>query len=150
MMMAGSVASELVLFITSLLVAGMVAGGLYLVTQDISDGIAVKGSSVATALRTNFEIINDPENIPSSGGLYVFYVRNIGKSPITFTPNSVVVMIDGVVIPPSNLTFTPSGILAPYDVGEIHVPMSFLSSGYHRITVVTESGNRRSLIFRIG
>ena len=41
--MASSVVSELVLFIVSLLVAGMVAGGLYVVTQDISGGILTKG-----------------------------------------------------------------------------------------------------------
>ncbi|WP_343232451.1 flagellar protein G [Thermococcus sp. 5-4] len=142
--------SELVLFIVSLLVAGMVAGGLYVVTQDISGGILTKGQDVAESLRTNFEIINDPENIPVSGSSYVFYIRNIGKDSFSFDPNSVVVMIDGSMIPPANLTFDPSGVLAPYEVGKIYVPTAFISSGYHKITVVIETGKRKSLVFEVG
>ncbi|NJE10644.1 flagellar protein G [Thermococcus sp. MAR1] len=148
--MASSVVSELVLFIVSLLVAGMVAGGLYVVTQDISGGILTKGQDVAESLRTNFEIINDPENIPVSGSSYVFYIRNIGKDSFTFDPNSVVVMIDGSMIPPANLTFDPSGVLVPYEVGKIYVPTAFISSGYHKITVVIETGKRKSLVFEVG
>ncbi len=150
-MMASSVVSELVLFIVSLLVAGMVAGGLYVVTQDISSGILVKGQDVATSLRTNFEIINDPENIPVSGSSYIFYVRNVGKDSFPFDPNSVIVMIDGAIIPPANLTFDPTGVLTPYDVGKIYVPTAFISSpGYHKITVVIETGKRKSLVFEVG
>ncbi|ASJ04850.1 MULTISPECIES: flagellar protein G [Thermococcus] len=149
--MASSVVSELVLFIVSLLVAGMVAGGLYVVTQDISGGIITKGQDVAESLRTNFEIINDPENIPVSGSSYVFYIRNTGKDSFSFDPNSVVVMIDGSIIPPANLTFDPSGVLAPYEVGKIYVPTAFISSsGYHKITVVIETGKRKSLVFEVG
>ncbi len=151
--MASSVVSELVLFIVSLLIAGMVAGGLYVVTQDISDGIFVKGREVATSLRTNFEIINDPEHIPyaSASDTYIFYVRNTGKTAFSFDPNSVVVMIDGNIVPAANLTFSPSGILAPYDVGMIYVPSAFIgSSGYHKITVIIETGKRKSLVFKIG
>lgn len=148
--MASSVVSELVLFIVSLLVAGMVAGGLYVVTQDISGGILTKGQDVAESLRTNFEIINDPENIPVSGSSYVFYIRNIGKDSFSFDPNSVVVMIDGSMIPPANLTFDPSGVLTPYEVGKIYVPTAFISSGYHKITVVIETGKRKSLVFEVG
>jgi flagellar protein FlaG len=148
--MASSVVSELVLFIVSLLVAGMVAGGLYVVTQDISGGVLTKGQDVAESLRTNFEIINDPENIPVSGSSYVFYIRNIGKDSFSFDPNSVVVMIDGSMIPPANLTFDPSGVLAPYEVGKIYVPTAFISSGYHKITVVIETGKRKSLVFEVG
>jgi len=149
--MASSVVSELVLFIVSLLVAGMVAGGLYVVTQDLSDGIVVKGRAVSTDLRTDFEIINDPEHIPyaSASGSYIFYVRNTGKTSFSFDSNSVVVMIDGNLIPPANLTFDPSGSLAPYEVGKIYVQTS-LSPGYHKVAVVIETGKQRSLIFKIG
>ncbi len=153
--MASNVASELILFITSLLVAGMVAGGLYVVTQDISDGITVRGKDLAYNLRLNFEIINDPENIPTDNtGAYIFYIKNIGKVPFTFESNSIIIFIDGNMIPSSNLTFVnlnnpTSNQLYPYDVGEIHVA-TFLSSGYHRIVVVLSNGKQRALIFRIG
>jgi len=152
--MASSVVSELVLFIASLLIAGTVAGGLYMITQDISDGITVRGKDLSYNLRVNFEIINDPENIPVSDGAYIFYVKNIGKVPFTFDNNSVVVFIDGNLIPPANLTFTNlddpgSNNLQPYDIGEIQVA-TLLSAGYHKIVVVLADGKRRSLIFKIG
>ncbi|WP_297464258.1 flagellar protein G [Thermococcus sp.] len=151
--MASSVVSELVLFIVSLLVAGMVAGGLYVATQSISDGLTVKGREVAASLRTDFEIINDPESIPydPSSDSYVFYVRNTGREAFSFDPRSVVVMVDGNIVPSSNLTFVPSGLLAPYEVGRVYVPASFIGSGgYHRITLVLENGKKRMLIFRTG
>lgn len=151
MSMASSVASELVLFIISLLAAGMIAGTLYVITQELSDGLLAKGSAISSELRTNFEIINDPENIPVSGGSYVFYVRNTGKVPITFTPGSMVVMIDGTIIPSSNLTFSPSGTLVPYEVGEIYVPSEFISTaGYHKIIIISDNGKRTSLVFKVG
>lgn len=154
LVMASSAVSELVLFIASLIIASIVAGGLYMVTQDISNGINVRGRDLAYNLRVNFEIINDPENIPVSGGAYLFYVKNIGEVPFVFDNTSVVVFIDGNMIPPANLTFTNldnsgSNQLYPYDVGEIQVNTT-LSSGYHKITVVIQTGKRKSLIFKVG
>lgn len=151
--MASGVISELVLFIASLLIAGVIAGGLYVVTQDISDGINVKGEHLAYSLKLDFAIINDAENIPVESGAYVFYVKNTGKVSFMFDENTTVVFIDGALIPPSNLTFAnlndPSlNILYPYDIGSIHVTTS-LASGYHKITIVVDNGEKRSLIFRI-
>ncbi|WP_456398800.1 flagellar protein G [Palaeococcus sp. (in: euryarchaeotes)] len=151
--MASGVISELVLFIASLLIAGVIAGGLYAVTQDISDGINVKGEHLAYSLKLDFAIINDAENIPTESGAYVFYVKNTGKVSFMFDENTVVVFIDGNLIPPSNLTFTnlndsSSSMLYPYDIGSIHVNTS-LSSGYHKITIVVENGEKRSLVFKV-
>ncbi len=155
MSMASSAVSELVLFIVSLLVAGMIAGGLYYISQGLSDGITVRGNSISTSLQTDFEIINDPDNIPLESGNYVFYVRNIGKTSFVFTSDSVVVMVDGQIVPPSNLTFTnldnsSLSELRPYDVGQIAVPSAFIPSGYHRLTVVLDNGKERSLVFKVG
>ena len=151
--MASGVISELVLFIASLLIAGLIAGGLYVVTQDISDGINVKGEHLAYSLKLEFAIINDAENIPVESGAYVFYVKNTGKVSFMFDENTTVVFIDGVLMPPSNLTFTnlnepSSNMLYPYEIGSIHVTTS-LASGYHKITVVVDNGERRSLIFKV-
>jgi len=150
MNMASSMVSELILLIVSLLIAGMVAGSLYIATQDLSDSIVVKGKAIAAGLKTNFEIINDPENIPLINSSYVFYVRNTGKTSIHFDPASMVVLIDGEVVPPANLTFDPSGVLEPYELGEIYVPTAFISSGYHKITLITDDGVRKSMAFYVG
>ena len=146
--MASSVVSELILFIVSLLVAGTVAGGLYVVTQDLADSISYKGALIAQNLKLDFAIINDPEIIPTSNGAYVFYVKNIGYEKIHFDTENVVVFVDGNLIPPSNLTLAPS-ILYPHEVGELRVSTN-LTSGYHRIVVVVETGEQREFIFKVG
>lgn len=155
---AGGPASELIMFIVAVLVAGSVAGGLAYVTNDIAGGITDRGAMLADSLRTDFAIINDPQNIPVSGTgpyTYTFYIKNIGKMKIPFTSDSVQVFIDGTLIPPANLTFTdvdgnPITSLNPYEVGQIQVTLgTALSAETHRIVVVLENGKKRSLIFEI-
>ncbi len=157
-MAAGGPASELIMFIVAVIIAGSVAGALAYVTNDIAHGINDRGSLLADQLRTDFAIINDPNSIPVSGSgpyNYTFYIKNIGKIAFPFSNSSVQVFLDGTLVPPSNLTFTDTsgkGInsLGPYEVGEIIVTLgSQLSSGTHTITVVLENGKKRSLIFRV-
>lgn len=145
--MASSVISEIILFIVSLLVAGTIAGGLYVVTQDLADGISTRGTTIAQNLKVDFAIINDPENIPVFSGAYVFYIKNIGSEKFPFTGNTIVVFIDGKLIPPSNLTLTPS-VLYPHDIGELKISTT-LSPGYHKLVVVLENGKQREFIFKI-
>ena len=156
---AGGPASELIMFIVAVIVAGTVAGALTYVTNDIAHGINDKGSLLADKLRTDFAIINDPLNIPNSTSTsqynYTFYIKNTGKTQFPFNPNAVQVFIDGDIVPPSNLTFTDINnntitYLNPYEVGKIVVSLSGpLTKGSHRIVVVLENGERRSLIFKI-
>lgn len=146
-LMASSVISEIILFIVSLLVAGTIAGGLYIVTQDLADGISTRGAIIAQNLRVDFTIINDPENIPVLDEAYVFYIKNTGSEEFSFTSSTIIVFIDGNLIPPSNLTLTPS-TLYPYDIGELRISTT-LSSGYHKLVVVIESGKQREFAFKI-
>lgn len=158
---AGGPASELIMFIVAILVAGSVAGALAYVTTDIAQGINAKGTMLADQLRTDFAIINDPNNIPHSNISkspvnYTFYIKNIGKTTFPFTGSSVQVMINGLLIPPSNLTFidplTGAQItsLPPYSVGVINVTLGTpLTSGkYYTLTVVLENGKKRSFVFK--
>ncbi|AFK22200.1 flagellar protein G [Pyrococcus sp. ST04] len=157
-MAAGGPASELIMFIVAVIVAGSVAGALAYVTNDIANGMKARGAILADNLRIDFAIINDPNNIPVAGAgpyNYTFYVKNIGKEAFAFDANSVQVFIDGNLIPSANLTFTdvngnPISSLDPYEVGVIKVTLGTqLSAGTHRIQVVLENGKRRSLVFRI-
>ncbi|WP_099212048.1 flagellar protein G [Thermococcus henrietii] len=149
---AGGPASELIMFIVAVLVAGSVAGALAYVTNDIAQGIHIKGSMLSNELRTNFAIINDPNNIPVNTSTtpytYTFYIKNIGQVSIPFNSNSVQVLIDGLLVPSANLTFEPSTYISPYQVGEIKIKYA-LNPGYHTITVVLENGIKRSLVFKI-
>ncbi|RLF86731.1 flagellar protein G [Thermococci archaeon] len=155
-MAAGGPASELIMFIVAIIVAGSVAGALAYVTNDIAVGIKIRGESLADNLRSDFAIINDPENIPVSGTgpyNYTFYIKNVGKNSIPFSSDALQVFIDGDMMPPSNLTFvdvndTPISFLDPYEVGKIIVTAN-LSSGSHRVMIVLENGKVRSFVFRI-
>lgn len=157
-MAAGGPASELIMFIVAVIVAGSVAGGLAYITNDIAHGMNDRGAMLADQLRTDFSIINDPNNIPVSGTgpyTYTFYIKNIGKEPFPFTADAVQVFIDGDMVPPANLTFTDVygntiTTLGPYEVGVIKVTKgSPLTSGqYYTIMVVLENGKRRSLVFK--
>ncbi|WP_010477655.1 flagellar protein G [Thermococcus zilligii] len=159
-MAAGGPASELIMFIVAVIVAGSVAGALAYVTNDIAGGIRERGNLLADQLRTDFVIINDPNNIPVTGTesgpyIYTFYVKNIGKNSFAFSRDTVQVFIDGKLVPPANLDFTDTTgksitYLPPYEVGEIKVRLgSKLSSGTHTITIVLENGKKRSLVFRV-
>jgi flagellar protein FlaG len=151
-MAAGGPASELIMFIVAVIVAGSVAGALAYVTNDIAHGINEHGAVVADQLRMDFAIINDPNDIPTdTNGDYMFYIKNIGKMSFPFSNDSVQVFIDGNIIPPANLTFTDVNNNAitsidPYEVGVIHVHTT-IDTGYHRIQVVLDNGKKRSLVF---
>ncbi|ALM75360.1 flagellar protein G [Thermococcus barophilus] len=156
-MPAGGPASELIMFIVAVIVAGTVAGALAYVTTDISNNMKARGEFLADQMRVDFAIINDPENIPVSGAgpyNYTFYIKNIGKDAFPFSNTSVQVFIDGNLIPPSNLTFqdingNPISSLQPYDVGQIIVTLGqSLTAGAHKIVVVLENGKARSLVFK--
>jgi len=157
-MAAGGPASELIMFIVAVIVAGSVAGGLAYVTTDIANSMNDRGAMLADQLRTDFSIINDPNNIPLNGNgpyNYTFYIKNIGKNPIPFTADAVQVFIDGNMVPPANLTFTdvsenPITVLEPYQVGIIKVTLgNKLNSGqYYTLLVVLENGKKRSLVFK--
>ncbi|MDK2869881.1 MAG: archaeal flagellar protein FlaG [Pyrococcus sp.] len=158
-MAAGGPASELILFIVAVIVAGTVAGALAYVTTDIANGMKDRGKLLADQLRTEFVIINDPQSVPVTGNgpyTYTFYIKNIGKETISFTSSSIQVFIDGNLIPPSNLTFKDVNgnqitFLRSYEVGVLEVTLGSQldPTTSHRIVVVLENGKKRSLVFRV-
>ncbi len=149
--MSGESAAQLILFITAVLIATSVSAVMVVTIKQIAIGIKDQGDYLKSAISTNFEIINDPLNIPTTtvGGntAYVFYVKNIGESPFPFTNSTISVLIDGNIIPPSNITTSPL-VLYPGQVGEIDV-VTNLSSGNHRITVILSNGISDTLEFSI-
>ncbi|WP_297417259.1 flagellar protein G [Thermococcus sp.] len=160
-MAAGGPASELIMFIVAVIVAGSVAGALAYVTTDIAHGMNYRGTLLADQLRTDFAIINDPNNIPHSNLSaqpvnYTFYIKNIGKIAFPFSQDSVQVLLNGIMISPSNLTFLDPqtgaeiNTLQPYEVGAVNVTLgNALTSGDdYTLTVVLSNGERRSFVFR--
>ncbi|AXI25320.1 flagellar protein G [Methanofervidicoccus sp. A16] len=146
--MASNIFSEMILFVSVLIIAAAVSGILATTTHEISLGIDNKGDILSSRLSQDFEIINDPENIPrdTSTGTILIYIKNTGKSPITFTKDVLTVMIDGDVVPIVStkvINDESLEVLYPSMVGSINV--SYNNTGYHVVKVITEGGIIRSL-----
>ncbi|ADG13759.1 flagellin [Methanocaldococcus infernus ME] len=147
--MASSALSEIILFVTVLIIAAFVAGVLLTSSYKISIGIGEKTDVLSEKLSQDFEIVNDPSNIPrdSNLGITTLYIKNTGNTQLPITKNSYTVIIDGLVVPIENVdnyNNPGSNVLYPGDVGIINV--SYNNSGYHKIKVVLYSGLSREII----
>lgn len=149
--MASNVFSEIIIFVSVLIITAAVAGILATSTHKISLGISSKGDTLSTQLSQDFEIINDPGNLPrnSATGISTIYVKNTGKSPLSIQNNIISVMIDGEIqsISDTNIVGGSSTVLSPSDVGEIDV--FYNETGYHKIKVISEQGVSRTLTAKI-
>ncbi len=146
----GTSATEIVLFIGSVIVAASVAGVLGMTALDMASGLREKGEVMKDRLSTDFRIVNDPENIPVIGGNYTFYIKNTGSVSFYFTNTTVSVIIDGQMFSPAKLVFSSSDntSLRRAEVGTIMVNTT-LSTGYHTLRVVLHNGIARELTFRV-
>ncbi|MEM0158761.1 MAG: flagellar protein G [Thermoplasmataceae archaeon] len=148
--MASMATSEMIFFITTLILSVTVVGVLGSQTTHLALGIQESGKQNSNELVTSFEIINDPSKIPYNNG-YVFYIKNTGASAFYFTNATVSVLIDGTMYSGSLVKFTTpggNGQLNPSQVGEITVNTT-LSAGYHEITITLSNGVANSLVFQI-
>lgn len=127
--------THIIFFIAAVIVAGLVSGILISVTMDISTSLSEKGDRVQEQLDTDFEIINDPDNIPDVGGYYRFYLKNIGGKKLVTTNETFQLFVDGDLIATTNYNFTDESI-QPSEVTEIFVVNSTISSGTHTLRIV--------------
>src|SRR4030066_1142748 len=104
---AGASATQMVFFITSVIIALSVVGAMFLNIQSISSAAIVGSKTLAEQLKTDITIINDPEYIPYSSGNYSFYIKNTGKEGLGIQYISVI--IDGTIVTDSNLNKTILG-----------------------------------------
>ncbi|WP_048057885.1 flagellar protein G [Methanothermococcus okinawensis] len=147
--MASNVFSEIIIFVSVLIIAASVSGILATSTHKLSIGINNKGDILSSKLSQDFEIINDPADIPrnQSTGIISVYIKNTGKTPITFNKGVLTVLIDGDIKSINSTTVVDDSssneLLNPSKVGKIDV--NYNTTGYHRIKVVSENGVARTL-----
>jgi flagellar protein FlaG len=145
--MASNVFSEIIIFVSVLIIAAAVSGILATTTHKLSLGMNNKGDILSSKLSQDFEIINDPGDVPrnQSTGIISIYIKNTGKTPITFNKGVLTVLIDGEVksINSTAVVDSTSELLNPSMVGKIDV--NYNTTGYHRIKVVSENGVARTL-----
>ncbi|MEF8847781.1 MAG: flagellar protein G [Candidatus Thermoplasmatota archaeon] len=127
--------THVVFFIVAVMVASSVSGIFMAVTFDINNSLSKKGERVQNQLDTEFKIINDNKNIPSSSGSYLFYMKNIGKGTIVSSNETFQVFVDGEIVPISDYNFSVNK-LTEGDISTIYISTGFISDGTHKIRLV--------------
>jgi len=144
-------ATKSIFFIAAVIVAVTLAGIFTTITYKLSEDIGLRSELVSSVLKSDIEIINDPEYVPynSDTNELLLYVKNTGKDILSTSKVSII--IDGLVIPDSNITATILGdeeSWTPGTVVEFRINVS-LSSGDHKVKVVLDNGISDEIYFRI-
>ena len=127
--------THVIFFIASVIIASVVSGVLVAVITDISNSLSDRGERVQEQLDTEFKIINDPDNIPTSGSDYLFYIKNIGGNEIATSNETFQLFVDGDLVAIANYNFSDSSI-QPDKVTTIYVDNSEISAGDQTLRVV--------------
>jgi len=127
--------THLIFFIAAVSVAGLVSGIFVTVINDVTGSFVDSGDRLVGELDTDFEIINDPENIPDVGGYYIFYLKNVGESKLVTDNTTFQLLIDGDLISTANYNLTPSYIF-PTEVAQINLLNSTIAAGTYQLQVV--------------
>ncbi|RUM33629.1 MAG: flagellar protein G [Archaeoglobus sp.] len=147
----GESAAHIILFIAVVIVASSLSVMMATTVQRIAIGMEQQGNHVQKLLTTDFEIINDPENIPTktvgTNTAYIFYIKNTGTNSFPLTNSTITVMIDGTLISPVNVTTSPTQ-LQPGETGEVDV-IATIPSGDHTLKIVLYNGIYSTLKFSV-
>jgi flagellar protein FlaG len=146
---ADTSATQLIFFISSVIIALGVVGALFMNVQSITNSATIGSKTLSEQLKTDITVINDPGIIPNSSGVYTFYIKNTGMEQLGTA--YITVIIDGTIIPDENLnktTISSSQTWLAGDVLQINATVS-LNSGSHNLRVITNNGIEDSFSFRI-
>ena len=127
--------THIVFFIASVIVASSVSGVFVAVTMNTSSSLSDRGERLREQLDTEFKIINDPDNIPTSGSDYLFYLKNIGGKVLITTNETFNIFIDGDLVITANYNFSEDSI-QPDEVTTLYVDNSEISAGDQTLRVV--------------
>jgi flagellar protein FlaG len=140
--------AHVIFFVAAVIVAGAVSGIFIAITMDVSSSLSERGDRLQEQLDTDFKIINDPNNIPSSGGYYIFYLKNIGKNRLETSNETFQLFVDGEIIPIENYSFEKS-FLPASNVTEIYVDTSKIPSGDRNLRVIGPIASEDEFAFKI-
>jgi flagellar protein FlaG len=140
--------THVVLFIASVIIASAVSGVFITVIDGVMTSFSERGKIIEENLDTNFIIINDPDNIPTSGSSYVFYVKNIGSRKVATTNETYNIFIDGEIVVTANFTFSDTSI-QPEEVTNLLIETSEISAGDHTLRAVGPQDIVDEFIFSI-
>lgn len=128
--------AHVIFFVAAIIVAGAVSGVFMAVTMNVSTSLSERGNRLQEQLDTDFEIINDPDNIPMFGNdYYKFYLKNIGGCKLITTNETFQVFIDGEIVATANYSFEDDSISVS-NVTELYIAASDISLGDHKMRLV--------------
>ncbi|MCK4995943.1 MAG: hypothetical protein KAR55_03560 [Thermoplasmatales archaeon] len=140
--------THVIFFIVSVIIASTVSGVIVAVITDISNSLSDRGERVQEQLDTEFKIINDPDNIPTSGSDYLFYIKNIGGNELVTSNETFQLFVDGDLVAIANYNFSDSSI-QPDEVTTIYVDNSEISAGDQTLRVVGPQAIEDAFTFTI-
>ena len=126
--------AHVIFFIAAIIVAGAVSGVFIAITMNVSTSLSYRGNRLQEQLDTDFKIINDPNNIPTSGSDHIFYLKNIGGKTLSTTNVTFQLFIDGEIVATANYNFSNESI-QPSEYTKIYVN-EIISVGDHNLRVV--------------
>lgn len=147
--MAGTAASETILFIAAILVTTAVVGALSVVVTGLAGDVESRGELLSSELRTHITIINDPLVVETDP--LEIYVKNTGSKSL-LTPD-INVLIDGQVMASGDVAFdvmesTDDDTLRQGEVLQITVSdQTFNNNEDYRIRIVTDNGIEDTFTF---
>ena len=131
----GLTGTQVIFFVVSVILASAVSGVFVAVINDVSSSLSGRGERVQDQLDYEFTIINDPENTPTSGSNYLFYLKNIGGKKLSTTNTTFTIFVDGEIVLTANYNFSDTSIKSD-EVTTMYVVDSVISSGDHTLRVV--------------
>jgi len=127
--------THVIYFIAAIIIAGAVSGVFVAVIQNVTVSFSEKGERVQDQLDIEFKIISDPDNIPSSGSDYLFYLKNIGAIEIPTSNQTFNTFIDGELIVIANYNFSATTVL-PESTVTLYISQSDISPGDHKLRLI--------------
>lgn len=145
---ASTSATHILFFIVSVVIALSVGEALFMNIQSISSAATLGSKTLSEQLKTDITVINDPEVIPHSNGNYTFYIKNTGKKELFI--DYITVVIDGIIVPESNLAKTVIGGDVVWQTGDVLMINTSVSleTGSHNLRVITDNGIEDVFEFR--
>ncbi|ELZ91357.1 fla cluster protein flaG [Haloferax mucosum ATCC BAA-1512] len=131
---------SLILFIASIVVAAGVSGVLIDTVTGISSSVDDRGGDVSTEIRTDIEVISDPQ-----GGVYddtndnlSVYVKNTGLRSLPATSDGFDIIVGAKYQSSVSVTVVDGTEWRPSNVVRIDVTGIQLSSGDYRMKIVVD------------
>lgn len=131
----------LILFIASIVIAAGVAGVLIDTVSGISNAVDDRGGDVSKSIKTDAEIISDPEAgvYNESENTLTLYVKNTGVRTLSTGNSTIDLFLDGRYQTAVTLSVVSGSEWTPNAVVELTVSGVSLSPGDHRVKLIVDS-----------